>query len=612
MTKKTKRLSIIILFVTAMLAVTMFFIPQINALAEYDHGRPLTNEAFEFERGGTLGYAGFDTPGKHEISFKLNSPYASHWDLMNYSKKYGGGGWLVGPLSELRPDSFTYTFKVNRVNEDGSYTAIAQIVFLYDYYIKDGTGWLRETVVRETLYHTQDVIEISLNDSEYKYGIKWTGEYDEEGNQVFTTCGTSGNITIPKLTSGQELLCCGLKKSGGLANKDSHSMRITIKPPSVYTSYFVSLDSTYYYISHWDLFIRATTETFETIATDARSIYGILTTMDSYGMLEEGEDQAFSTAEGLALAKEYLNKNEKNFTIYWLEEIEGTPFATKKSATVRMKELTAEDALSQLGMTTFNVHDSNFYNFKEVAGEYHAHYLKNIWLRAITEEGSYADYFLDLNLSYRDCFYSFVENGVFDDGLYEWYFSQMISKYPQLSGYTYGQVYGYFGMLVLPKANSIDSMITTLFDVETSSSGMVESFSFERLLDLRQYNTLLTTYQYSWMERAWNVFYESLTGGAEAKYYMFYSLPGTKLGHVGEGGQSGPTDTSGVAQKGLSNLAETIKDIADGVTSTVVSVFGNLSAGLKKLFSSDFSGLLWLVALGFVGVWAFRKFILKK
>ena len=283
-------------------------------------------------------------------------------------------------------------------------------------------------------------------------------------------------------------------------------------------------------------------------------------------------------------------QNTQRVRIKYLEEIPGTPYATHKydyvDVPVLQETIYISDVEEVLNKSLRKCLDSNAYCFQKTTdsdGEvYQLYYLKNVWLRAATVDGNFYDYFLDINDSYKDIYRPYVEAEILSDDVYEWVFStQMINKFPALQDYRFNEIYGYFGLVVVPETYTLNSALKTMFDVETSKIGVISNFVFERMLSYDGYQRLLGNYNYGFLSKAWSEIAGFVSGSEHrATYYLIYSEPGTENALIGEGGQTNAEEPGSVFQNEVAGpVFGIIGDAWDGIT----GFFGGLAGNTKTI-----------------------------
>lgn len=262
--------------------------------------------------------------------------------------------------------------------------------------------------------------------------------------------------------------------------------------------------------------------------------------------------------------------------VAWLERIGETPFARKRYDYVEVpivnSMISPSDVANALGIETFAVGQSSCQYFKEdtSTGIFNAYYLKNVWLSSKDANGSSMNLFLDINVSYKDFYYPFVRDGIFTQGMYEWFWSTMIVKYPEISGIDDGDLFGYFGYTSVPYTYTLNQLIYELFDGSPNMDGVVRYFSYREDLDYDSYIKLLNDYQYGWLSKAWNTVAGFLSGSKyPADHYFFYCDGEEDNAFIGENGADDAYDNSSA----LVNKAEDVVEAVSTFFSTELSKY---------------------------------------
>ena len=384
---------------------------------------------------------------------------------------------------------------------------------------------------------------------------------------------------------------------------------LNIRTGSPYASYFVMMSHYWQTTTATGVFGSTHERSSAKAFSDSRSVAEILNNM--YEQDVDFEEMFGDKAED---AETILRTNAtQHIRVKYLKEIEGTPFAapvyrdvevpvlrkseTENGVTTIRNIITVPDVEDALGVSLKKCLDSNSYYFEydSINDIYVLYYLENIYLRAFTVDGNYVDRFLDINLSFMDKFRPLVDGNVMPEGMYEWFFSQVLHDYPALTEYldennmpiTYDTLYGYFGLIVIPESFSFNSIFADMFDVNASKSGEIRSFGYNNQLSYSAYQELLSEYNYGFLSRVWAEL-EGFVQGAEhsANFYVFYSKPGTRLQFIGEGGQEDFDDDSSVIDKGLEPAFEFMEGVFDGVqnaASGVLDVFTGITSNTKYI-----------------------------
>lgn len=344
------------------------------------------------------------------------------------------------------------------------------------------------------------------------------------------------------------------------------------------------------------------------IVSSSRSVAQILINMQNNGanMAAFGDNETY--------VNDIIRTNAtERVRVKYLTEIPGTPYATHNFAYVDVPVLQdtiyVSDVEKALGISLNKCLDSNAYYFtleSDDSGDYYQlNYLRNVWLRAMTEDSNYLDYFLDINKSFKEMYYPFVQSGILSDGAFEWIYStQFLNKFPALQDYRFNEVYGYFGLIVIPESYTLNTALKEMFDVKTSKIGVISSFSYAGTLSYEAYEQLLDEYHYSWLNKVWAhyVNFVGSTSTTNATYYVVYSEPGTENALIGEGGQTDAEDGS--------LIGGAISDYT-GIFVDVWGTFFNSAVGLLKgagnhlpeilIIAAIIAGVILLFKFGIIG-----------
>lgn len=351
---------------------------------------------------------------------------------------------------------------------------------------------------------------------------------------------------------------------------------ITLSSP--FSSYFVDFEYSFNRyvktINHWfSADEKVYSRTAGHLTSVVRSIYGVLSAMESAGALEK-EMTCRHTAgctKNIDKAREILRGEPQPVRVEYLKRIKGTPFAEKvqKVITVPAAQNTIykDDVESALGRDAMTVLNSAIKNFvlDEERQLYEAVYHSNIWIEARDMEGHAYNYFLDCSKSYRDYYNELKSDCGFSDGMYDYMFGQMLRKYDALLTYRDSQVYGYFGYTVIPDQplfGSFDSMWEEAFGSNKRTTGGIRMYSYVEKLSASAYDVLLAQYGHSWLNRTWN---QIITAGGqleefEATHYFFWAedISMDKV-VISENGTVASGDTNGIMQN---EITEIVKDVA--------------------------------------------------
>ena len=387
--------------------------------------------------------------------------------------------------------------------------------------------------------------------------------------------------------------------------------RIVITPDSPNTQYFVKFRYKFFRF-RTSGFLNNKSETITGECTsEARSLHEIFTSMNTLGVLEAQlksvNEKAYDYADSV------LNKRTlENISITYLEEIAGTPFATKKTISAQAYAINGvigrEDLLSATNKETFSVF-SDAWTHSSNGNAYTITYNKSKWLRARAVDGNDQDYFLDINLSYADFYKKYINTGVMTNDAFEYVYSTAIyKKYSkQLENYTTEEVYGYFGFVVIPKSYTLNRVFAELFDVEQSSEGAVHGLNYGLNLTLGSYNNLLKAYGYDFLGRIWNDVWKVCTTGEEsATAYVLYMTPSNEKAHISD---TGDDDGTPPILKPIQTIGGIIGKIFNGITSafdTAINFVNSLSGTWKVVLAVA------IIAAVVVLIVAYKKYSRKR
>lgn len=510
-------------------------IPAIRPKAETATSYPLADDVFSFENGASLTKSDLSRLG---FGLNLNDP-----DFETFSGN----------------DQRTYYFTMYRMNKDGT---TSTPVVQYMFYITGGTlGLMHKNLSYysdETFFFSPDQKRGEIY-TENDPGYTFTKDSFEEAGYIVDFISDVGTDE-PDFVWDEAAT--------------SRLLRFAVDTNDPYTGYFVRFNyeikiykGTERYGFLW-LKERKIYDTYTgKIDSPVRSVHEVLKNMQSAGDLESVfADYPESLAEANGIIE---NEATQRIRVKYLTQIGETPFATHNYAYVEVPvtegTIPVDRVAAALNVQDFDALGCSCYGFEydSASGVYVGKYLKNVWLSAKTTDGNSANYFLDCNLSYKDYYYQFVQDGVFSDDLYQYIFSQMLNAYPDLKGQTYDTVYGYFGYVVIPNTYSLNALWAEMFNTQTTFKGAVKTYQYTELLQYSSYQKLLDEYQYTWLEKAWNGVAGFVTGGSwSADHYLFYAdVTGTEI-VIGENGADDILDNSGLiwnqAGDGLANIQDGI------------------------------------------------------
>lgn len=571
----------------------------------------LSCDGFKFTTGASINSAKF-VDYEYQLGFPFSVTNAVHSDLLKYNTDNPGHYLTIKNAigidtgaRVLAPDRFNHYFTVYRSNGDGKTATKLAVVFVHFQYIEyNGTVALEKWVLQKNVTPSNEIIgldEVTLFDVSY----------------------TAEEITNKKPTSPgfeeYDVLSAGILISGGI----DVGQKISVTCESPYTSYFVGFSYEYklatkvYYPT-----LSAQLSADYNIITDScrsstRSIYGVLKSAQDAEALEDmfwdyDADVLDETAYNIGL--EILsNQDKERVKVKYLKQIDGTPFAEPVFSWVNVpvtsEGVYLDDVALALGLDTLNCMGSICQNlvFDEDEDVYSAYYLKNSWIEARTTDENKANYFFDINTSFKDYFYTFVEDGIFDPGAYEYVWAnQVLKEFPILEKYDASELYGLFGVVVVPESYTWGSILENVFgDGGKVSTGDIQSyFYFEDTIEKADYNLLLDKYGYNHIETAWS----NVAGDwidYKATYFLFLANPGFERIQDGDEDTDTPTD-------------EVIDNIEDGIFNGPLggcSGGSGCSSGLGcgggcgsgGCLSGDFGTIIIIAGIGFAVYYFFFR-----
>lgn len=574
---KRIKVSLLITFTALlMLCAALLAFPMNKAKADTVVINTTSDENFSFVPGAALNLATFNED-QHALRFRFKLDkyrYENLSSLVTRGTTFWGG---------LATNVFIYEFTLCRSNNDG-----------------DGQGSLGTA---EEEFSMLVVIFTDRDQNFYGYIAEKNYYYGSYINDSLLTGTMIDNATHTDYdgiaTNGRTFDCSKIDNvkrtfGGGYAIKSKFKLsnsnldfmennglvlNLIVYTQSPFSNYLIRSRYYYQYVTGATMFDTPYNEVCGATDSATRSVAGLL-----QAYYDDGIDIEEMFGDNADYAYEILRSQaSQHVKIKYLTEIEGTPYATHNFAYVDVPVLRdtiyISDVEQALGISLFKCLDSNAYCFQKetdaTEGEYYRlYYLRNVWLRSMTEDGNYLDYFLDINNSYKDMYRPYVESGILDDGAYEWIYStQFLNKFPALQGYRFNEVYGYFGLVVLPETYTLNSALVKMFDVKTSKIGVISNFSYSGTLSSEAYDRLLSAYNYSFLNKIWAHYanFVGSTSTTNATYYVIYSEPGTENALIGEGGQENPDDGS--------FLEEVTKEYTD----IVVDIYGTFLNGVVGL-----------------------------
>lgn len=539
---------------------------------DYTEEWSLADDNFNFTAGAYMGAIKND---EFMLGFGLNVDNSEFLNLNNFPGAIYRDH--LDPVTPAALNLFYYEFTIYRGNDfDFNSKKLYTIGVLMNSYNTDGSEFY--VTLYEKQWSITDDVYFDINKPSVSGNIIKT-----DGTTVVN--GTEYSVIEEYITSDPAFF-------GGFS-----SAAFKFNPASYFNNYFVTFNYGYTITTGIGLFNNTTKKYNNTIASSARSAYGIINTMNDLGVLEE-EIRSLPANENdslLNLANSILTEGSKTtVTLEYLTEIEGTVFARKNSVQIEVpvinNDIKIDDVnyyLESNGKAPLEEKciDSNLYDivYDSERNVYKTYYLKNVWLRTITTDGKYFDYFLDINQSYYDFYSPIVETGAFSQDLFEYFYSALIlNEFPQLTGMTTDEVYGYFGFAVLPETLTLNTLFAEILDVSGTKSGIIEYFTYENLITYEEHRALLENFNYNWLSQAWDGLAGFVAGGEwRADYYIFYT--DSDSGYIGQADVDDPENPDGV-------IKDEVLDPVIGAVDNVFSAAGDIFNNFIDLVGGLFGG----------------------
>lgn len=582
MTKKIR--ATFLIFFTSLFCLALFAGLSVYSLrtVKADGETPLND--YSFESGAAIRPLGADDAFAMELGFniKTNDPTKRDVEKMGWHEQRVN---VVG--TKKRPQSwFRFDIVLYRENSDTSSTPISVLtVYLQRWNDKDWYDMARIVAKKDylpgegTLYF--DEYTASPEGTTGAFELDW-------GQSPVKELFVNGDK--------MEMLEVWSINNGGLIFDGEEEIRVVAKVPSPYQTYYVQLNYTYHYVTGWS-WPAGSHYTHETgtARSDSRSFYYVANAVNNDDLL----DVFFEEPHAEKIREIIKSPTVKDVKIKYLEQIGDTPFAHSVEKTVKVPVVSggvyADDIFAYLGVNNLNVVDSYAQKFERdanISDLYVAKYYTSAWLRAVTVDGNYIDYFSDFNKSYEEYFGGYVQRGVIQQGLYEWIFDKLlIAKYPDVGKYTPDEVYGLWGFAVVPETYSLNSLWAEMFRAKTDKGNLTSCFEYQSLITFEEYSALQEEYDYTWLQRAWSGIAGFVSGGTwQASYYIFYAEPGTEVSWID---QSGENDEEGIKDKDQEgNLEEEVKDDLEDIKEITDGAWDSITGLFKGIFNNTGTMLL--------------------
>lgn len=449
-----------------------------------------------------------------------------------------------------------------------------------------------EDVLSLCFYITSSMVAVYIKQS--KLSSETIGLYTQN---EFAGSDLIGSNVSDSLLSGYVLVAGYVRDSTtyvpfyGDVEKQLH---FVVETSFLTDSYFMTLDYS---------FVSKTASTSVSGAIDSKivGVYDILKQMDEKHELEYLSEEMQEEAQRVL-----TDETIKKIQVSWLEQIGDTPFATKQydwvEVSVVSNKISPADVAVALDKDSFAVGQSSCQYFQEDTdtGIFNAYYLKNVWLSSKDANGHSMNLFLDINVSYKDYYKKFVDDGIFTRGMYEWFWSTMIVDYPEISGIDDENLYGYFGYTSVPYTYTLNQLVYEMFDGSPNMDGVVRYFSYRDNLSYSSYMKLLDDYDYGWLSKAWNTV-AGFVAGQEypADHYFFYVDGEQDNAFIGNNGADDAYDNGSALANGVKDVVE---DIAEGLS----IIFDNpLTKYLALIILLFF--VTWFILFFFRGIFKVKK-----
>lgn len=457
--------------------------------------------------------------------------------------------------------AFEYQLNLFRKTEDGKYAESSTYTFVYNR--SDDT--LTIANLQDVLYKQSEDFRPILTFESEDYEVK-----DFKFSRV-----TAENAAAYGWTQGD------------------YYIRLYWEVPSIYQEYcvyFTCARYKYEIIKKWKglrrVEIKQCSEAPDKayrILSDTRSYYSVISNMNDAGMLED----EMHNSPLLGYAEQILGGVEKTVTVEYLENInDKLPFAKKVRKDIVITTYEDEDFLSSVDVAkALNVAGVNVllskckgFNKDFSDGVFKAEYYPGVYLEARTVDGRNMDYYLNPNLSFSEFYGKLVEDSIIKQDLYNYYFNNILTAYPELSGYTPETLYGYFGYAVIPTTFTLNQGFAELFNTELKFEGVVKMLSFKDDLSLGAYNRLLSDYDYPWLARVWNGAWGALTQ-CEALHIMLYADCTDSDAFASMNGSTDIDNTSGLIKNEAPGLfIDFGEHLIDSTNQLLDSIFGKESS----------------------------------
>jgi len=652
MTKRLKTTLLIIFSAVLLLATCLFAFPQFSVFADAPVTAPKEdlnddmndagesgkgNQSFYLNEGASL-YLGTEEDdkafynGNYSLRFRLNLDNTKHENLLDWGDNVDNA--LFDWNETLSKGYFKYTFTLYRVKDfsENSAYALEELTVLIELAGNVNNPRLRRWILRKPLAVKTEAFSVWSDlipknpeyPVQYVFGISDYPYYAPENDFYYSI------MYEEYINAGYEVLYVHEMTEGGLFVDGRTYGNVVVDVDSPFNKYLVDFKYEVKEITRDNVNMKneasygVTAKGKGGCTSSTRSVFDILEKANTAGELEslfaqyvdEDHEKAVAYAE-----KILFNTEVKKVKLYYLKQIEGTPFAEKVYEEVEIKVtdgtiIHQDDVADALGNNVLRCLNSFSKEpiYDDKTNSFYLEYLDTVWVRAILEDGKWQDFFFDINRSYYETYNTFVQAGLLPAGLYERQLNEMKIDYPQLDVYDADEIYGYFGFVVTPNEHSLDKAFHEMFGNGTSACGLLNYFESETLaLNKNQYNELTASFGYHWLEKLWNSLFVSVTDLFEEKpatYHLFYCDGLDRTSAVlGKGGQTTPNQGGTLEETGKDAL-EDLGDFVGGAWTDIVDGANTLWDTLTTPFKSS-TNIVIFVIVGVAVILILRKLGVK-
>ena len=367
------------------------------------------------------------------------------------------------------------------------------------------------------------------------------------------------------------------------SNVEYPTLYLKLNTNSMFAEYFVVCNVDFYdYVKtdekwSWEEFktvkkavYNETLLNMATIRSETRSCYQVLKNIEAAGALEH----EFTDETTLGIVNDILNNTvEETITVKYLKQLGDTPFAvaTESKITVPVyNDMTFyDDVCTALGVKSLNCMGATVSHFKRNSfNVYEPVYLSSVKMKALTEDGDFDDYYIDLGQTFNE----FVDEvsgqtqgkEVFDPGLFSYVVNEIHKLYPATEGYSADELYGFWGFMVIPETYSTNTIWATFFQIDSTTTGVPRCYEAISTMTISEYWDSMGDYNKSWWQRITHIVksFVANQGDWRAKYVIYYTNPDISEATFDESGGDGDGTSSGA-------IIESVKDVLSGIGQTI-------------------------------------------